>query len=129
MSDIAPALSAEDLPESVKDVLESIGLEATLKLIERFGGSRVYVPRPDFITEDHDVARAIGVPLARKLAALCRNERMGLPRAAKAISRARDRVLRSDLASMSVSQCARKYKMTERNVYFILGAPRMREKK
>lgn len=124
MSDISPEPLADDMPESVKDVVGAIGLAATLKLIDRFGGSRVYVPCPEFITEDHDIAQAIGVPLARKLAALCRNERMELPRAAKAIRSARDRALRRDRAGMSASQCARKYQMTERQVYSIVGRAR-----
>jgi Mor family transcriptional regulator len=121
LSDIAPALIAEDLPARLADVAEAIGLVATLKLVTRFGGIRVYVPRPEYITEDHELARAIGLDAARKLAQLCVGERFSVPRAAKAIRRARDRALVRDRRSMSIPQCAHKYRITERQVYWIVG--------
>lgn len=118
---IAPAALDEDLPESLADVALIIGLEATLKLSERFGGIRISIPRPDYLTEDHPLARTVGLEAARKLAKLCVGQRLSVPRAVKAIRRARDRALRRDYVSMSASQCARKYRMTERRVYSIVA--------
>jgi Mor family transcriptional regulator len=112
---------AEDLPESLADVVEAIGIAATLKLIERFGGIRIYVPLREHISDDHELARAIGLVAARKLAEIWGKERMPLPRAAKAMRLARDRALRRDYQSISASQCALKYQVTERQVYWIVG--------
>lgn len=128
MSDIAPAPLACDLPESLAEVVEAIGLAATLKLIQRYGGVRIYVPQPEHITEEHDLARAIGLEAARQLASIWGGERLPVVRAAKAIRLARDRALRRDYQSMSASQCALRYQLTERQLYEIVGRPEEEER-
>lgn len=120
MSEAATPLAC-DLPESLAEVVRAIGLPATLKLIERFGGVRIYVPQPEHIDEDHPIARAIGLADARTLAGIRGKERMELPRAARALRLVRDRALRRDYESMSESQCALKYQVTERQVRSIIG--------
>ena len=52
-------LTLDDLPESLREVVELIGLSATLKLVEHYGGLiAVYVPRE--IEPDHRLARDLG---------------------------------------------------------------------
>ena len=109
----------EDLPESVADIVQAIGVPATLKLIERFGGSRVYAPELEHITEDHAIARAIGLEAARALAKLCAMNRLEIPRAANAFRLARDRAIQRESRTTSVSKLALKYRLTERRVYQI----------
>ncbi len=121
MSDTELLVLDEDLPESLAEVVRAIGLASTLKLIQRFGGIRIYVPQPEHIAEDHDLARALGLPAARKLAQIWGSERLPVPRAAKALRLARDRALRRDFKTLSASQCALKYQVTERQVYWITG--------
>lgn len=115
----APALLAVDLPESLVDVVAAIGLPATLKLVERFGGIRLYIPRPEHIECEHPLTQAIGLEAAKKLAAIWLGERPPVPRALYAIRRARDRALRLDYLSMSAAKVALKYQLTERWVYVI----------
>ena len=128
MSDTAPAILADDMPESLAEVVAAIGLASTLQLVEHFGGIRLYVPKPDFITESHRIARTIGVAPAKKLAALWGGEFMALPRAEKARRLARNRALLRDYESMSAPQCARKYQLTARTVHLIVSARRSRKK-
>ena len=109
----------DELPESLLDVARAIGMPATLKLVERFGGVRVYVPRPEKITEDHVIARTIGFEGALALARICRNESIEIPRAARARRLARDRAIRRESGALSVRELALKYGLSERAIYGI----------
>ncbi len=42
-------LKPEDFPESFRDVVEVLGVEATFKLCENFGGMPLYIPKSDNI--------------------------------------------------------------------------------
>ncbi len=94
-------------------------MPATLKLIECFGGSRVYVPRLEQITEDHAIARAIGMAAARAVSRIWVNEQWEVPRATRAKRLARDRAIRREPRTISVAKLALKYGLTERQVYKI----------
>lgn len=43
-------IQLEDLPEEFRDVAESIGLKAALKLVTSFQGCQLYVPKLETIT-------------------------------------------------------------------------------
>jgi len=47
------------------DLLTLLGTEAFVGLTDNFAGTRLYVPLT--VTEEHDIARAIGVAAARRL--------------------------------------------------------------
>lgn len=49
------------------DVVAVIGWDATMALVRAFGGRALYVPMT--ITENHPIARAIGLPASAQLAA------------------------------------------------------------
>lgn len=107
-------------------LVAAIGLPATLRLVDRFGGVRVYLPLPEHMDATHPVAEAIGVEAARDLCALWPQERPYIPRAAQFLREERDRALVADSRDHTVSQLARKYELTERAVYNVLkrGAPK-----
>ncbi len=113
----------EDLPKSLANIVRAIGMPATLKLIERYGGSRVYVPEPKHITVDHAIARAIGFDAARALSRLAGDERIEVPRAAGAFRLARDRLILRESRTASVSKLALKYHLSERQIYQIRRSP------
>lgn len=120
-------LSLDDLPESLRDVVELIGLAATLRLVEHYGGLiKLYVPRE--MEPDHHLARAIGLTAARKLA-----ERYGadcvtsIPRCADGIRRLRDAEIVRRAAKETPAALALLYGMTERNVWYILAQAREAE--
>lgn len=48
-SELTREIAVEDLPEAYQDVAQEIGLEATLKLAELFGGLYIYYPKLDTI--------------------------------------------------------------------------------
>jgi Mor family transcriptional regulator len=113
----------EDFPESLAEAVKDIGIPATLKLIKRFGGVRLYVPEPQHITENHVIARTIGLASARAIAKIWPNERPEIPSAARAFRRARDRAILREATSLSKSKLALKYNLSERQLYNILSRP------
>ena len=50
------------------DIIKAIGLPAAMKLVENFGGTRIYLPQPEKVDADNEIAKIIGVEAARALA-------------------------------------------------------------
>jgi len=116
------ALLADDLPPSLRDIAELIGLPGTLRLVETYGGVRLYVPKK--LDAEHKLAQLIGLEQAAKLADTYGGEmHFDIPRAVEATRAARDRCIRADQASGSTHrELALKYSLTERQIRNILGA-------
>lgn len=57
---------AKDLPNSLQDIAETLGLNVALKVIEHFGGQEIKFPVR--VRDDHEVCQALGKEDA---AALC----------------------------------------------------------
>ncbi|MFO1417275.1 MAG: Mor transcription activator family protein [Methylotetracoccus sp.] len=112
------------IPGQLRPLVEVAGWPAVCKLVEAYGGTRLYVPKS--LGPDHELARLIGFDEALALAALLGGEpHFDIPRCAGLARAARDAGLRADRAAgMTFSQLARKYHMTERNVLNILGRER-----
>lgn len=96
-----------------------LGVQLMPRLIERFGGTRVYFPDAKKLTATHPLAVSIGLEAAKRICSQWKSERLYIPRAALARNE-RDRKLLADARTMSVSQLAREHKLTERAVYLIL---------
>lgn len=107
-NDIDPDL----LPESVLDLIDVIGINAALTIVEQRGGIRLYVPAK--ATESHWLADLIGLDALQKLVDVYAREEIEIPRCAATLKDIKDREIASSTASNS--ELARQYGMTERNV-------------
>jgi len=115
-------LSLNDLPESLHDVVELIGLAATLNLVEHFGGRiALYVPRD--IEAEHPLAVAIGITAARKLAVHYGTDCLrNIPRCVDGLRRIRNAELHARReAGDSPATLAHAFGLTERQVWSILA--------
>lgn len=113
-------LTLDDLPESLREVVELIGLSATLKLVEHYGGLiAVYVPRE--IEPDHRLARDLGLAPARKLAGHYGGDCLrNIPRCVEGMRRIRDAEIRARRAE-GAARLALEFGLTERQIWTILG--------
>ena len=102
-------------------LVELVGLPAALRLVDRFGGTAIYVPHASRVKDHSPVALAIGAEATRKLAAVWPQAHVLVPRGAPYLRAQRDRAIHADRATLSLAQLARKYEMTERNVLFVLS--------
>lgn len=114
------------LPAKLLELVEAVGFPETLKLVERWGGVRLYVPLPEHVTPEHPIAKEIGLDAALKLAATIRksgsiDQWLEVPRAARYLRKVRDQLIRSAYTETSASRLARKHGMTRRNIFYIVG--------
>lgn len=110
----------EELPQSLVDVAEVIGLPATLALVEAAGGVRIYVP--ERLSDDHRLIEWLGREAAALLSASFAMEELVVPRCAEALRRVRNRQIRHERdQGARPAELALRYRLTERQVYTILS--------
>lgn len=105
----------------VERIVEVVGLAAALRLAERFGGRRLYVPQPERLKAESPLAAVLGFDLAQKFAFEWRGMEIVVPRCVEYLRRARDRQIHLDAKSMSAAEIAAKHGMTERHVFRVLA--------
>lgn len=120
------------LPAAVKAIARLIGLPATLKLVETFGGLTLRLPVGAREAGRHmldDLARHIGPEATRILARHYAVAPLYVPNCKPALIRARDAALLRDrrklagegLSERRIVQClALRYRLTERHIWTIL---------
>lgn len=111
----------------LEELVQAIGLPATLRLVDVFGGVRVYFPHPSRVRVDSDLARAIGAEPVQRLAALWPSTYVSLPQAAAYLRRERNRAIHREKATLSIRELSLKYELTERAVYSIIINPPLGE--
>lgn len=115
----------DDLPASARDLAGLIGLPATLRLVEGWGGvMRLYVPKD--LAADHELARALGLEAARALVGVYGGDYLpSVPRCADALRQARNRaLLRRRAEGASPAVLALEFGLTERQVWNIFASAR-----
>lgn len=114
-------LDAEQLPSSLHDVIDAIGIDAALRLVEHLGGTRLYVP--ERMTPDHPIVALLGHKHAYALAEHFGGDQIILPRCVAAIRAMRDETIRLQRSGgASTKALAIKHGLTERQIYAILAA-------
>ncbi|MBX3660714.1 MAG: hypothetical protein KF740_19945 [Ramlibacter sp.] len=114
-------LSTDLLPKLLQDFVRLIGLQATMLLVERFGGLRIYIPLNP--TADHHFAQLIGFDKLVKLSSeFGRETHFELPKAQQALLAVRNAKMRSEYGPKSLRVLAAEHNLTERQVTRIVGA-------
>ncbi|CAN5434967.1 hypothetical protein BH10PSE18_BH10PSE18_18630 [soil metagenome] len=117
-------LATELLPQRLQEFVRLIGLAPTMRLVDRFGGLRIYIPAT--ATEDHAFAELIGV---ENLGKLCQEYSHGglglrfeLPSATRALNAVRNAQIRSDYqAGKSARELASEHRLHERHIERIVA--------
>lgn len=122
-------IDADELPETLVEIAEVIGLPATLRLVEGWGGLRLYIPQPEHLSGEHPLVQQLGEDAARSLAEIYAREKVDIPRCLAAVRGVRNRrIATAHRQGMSVRRLAIEHHLTERAVWMILAAdPEPRE--
>jgi len=117
------AIPIDLLPPLLQDFERLIGLQATMALVQRWGGLRVYFPTPDRVTPDHPYARVIGtealIKLAKEYGSL---PHFQLPKAERALLAVRNARIAADYATNKTARrIAAEYGLTEGQVVRIVA--------
>jgi len=120
----ATALASELLPPRLREFVRLIGLPATLRLIERYGGLRIYIPAHP--APDHPLASLIGFDKLRALSDEYAVDGIGLrfvlPKAKRAFDAIRNERIRTDFSTgKSVRALAAEHRLVERQVARIVA--------
>ncbi|MCH8500172.1 MAG: hypothetical protein LAT63_16995 [Marinobacter sp.] len=120
---MALVLDTRYLPSTIAELVDVIGLTPVLQLVERVGGTRVWVPQS--VDDSHPLVTWIGREPAEALAAhICGGE-LSVPRCAEALRAARNSAIcESRNQGMTVAQIALWAGLTERQVFSILASAR-----
>lgn len=119
------------LPEMAQLIASLIGLPKALRLIESWGGTTFPFSknkRRDGQIRYEALAEVVGVDAANIMTKHFGGEVLSIPRCAVALREARDRMMRAEFdeltrmhtAVYAVNLLARKFQMTERNVWSVL---------
>ncbi len=116
-------MSMDNLPKSIRDIVDLVGMPATMALVKAYGG--IYLKVPTGARADGAVrARLIGLMGEEAAEALIRTyggERVAIARCAAALRDERDnRIISSYDAGTSATTIALREGMTERHVRTIL---------
>lgn len=112
------------LPPLLQEFERLVGLQATMALVQKWGGLRVYFPTPERVTEDHPYATVIGTDALLKLA----KEYGGLPhfqlpKAERALQAVRNARIAAEYATHKTArEIAAEYGLTEGQVVRIVGS-------
>lgn len=110
----------ELLPPQYKDIAKNCGEEVAFAVCWHMGGLQVSIPGPDKLTDDHQLVRAIGMDLAKKLCHIYRGNILKPPRCVQALRAIRNAEIRQLInAGTKKAIVAQKFTMTERAIELI----------
>lgn len=122
MTVLASPAPMESMPESLREIQETLGPDVAQRIKNRFAGIRVFIPKR--LAPGHRLVQLLGEENARRLSHHFGGETLFIPRDAKAERTRRNReiIVRYD-AGTPVRLLAQIYRLTERQIYAILSAP------
>lgn len=112
----------EDLPESLRELQQLIGLPATMAIVKRWGGLRIKIPSR--YHDDHQLVKVVGHEAMVKVVDNYAGCNLYIPRALTAILAMRNVDILTRLDNeVSASTLAREYNLTERQIWKIKQRP------
>ena len=121
----AEHISTELLPPLVAELAEVVGHDAAMRLVERYGGWRLYVPAT--LGDDHELVALIGRAAADRLVERYATDALWLPLCTAGERAARhDEIRRRRAAGERAESLAREYGFTVRHVNRIIAQGRRR---
>ena len=133
------AILVDDLPDVARDLVQLIGLQHAVTLVEHLGGTTFPVAegsRPLGRVRYDMLAEIVGVPAADKLTQAYARTRLYIPRCADALRLARNRAICAEFDALIApgNDCsgkdaefalARKYRLSDRAIRVILNTTDM----
>lgn len=112
-------INVDLLPSILQDLAALIGLPLTMRLVEQYGGVRLYIPKGD-VADDHELVKLIGREATDKLRSMYGGEpHFDIPLALASVRAVRDADIRAKREHTSERALAREYRTTERNIRMI----------
>lgn len=120
---MALALYSSELPPLLRDMAKQIGLSATLRVVELYGGSDLFIPKR--FDREHALVAAIGLEACEQLSLSYDSTTLYIPRCSRAIRAARDYEINERYLSEQIDQrqLAKMYDLSVRQIRTIVNSP------
>ncbi len=113
-------LTENIIPDSLREIVEVIGQPGAIKLIEKCGGTRMFIPKR--LGAQHKLANLLGFEQAKRLSHHFGGETISIARGSSLLRRQRNlQIIRAYDNGTPASQLALRYQLTERQIYSILS--------
>lgn len=119
-------MEKKEKTDIVRTLVETIGLGATQRLVQEFGGKQLRIPDGSGRTGTFStwLDEALGIEAARKLRAMFGGESITVPKLHAQTLAARDRLIVADYdGGLPMIELIRKYSLTQRQIRTILCRP------
>jgi Mor family transcriptional regulator len=116
MRDSALSLKhAAKYPGLFQEVGQKVGREATAKLVDEYGGTRLYIPYK--LNSEHALYQLLGQEVSQQLSGEFGGVTVEIPLDVGSQKKRRNKLILADRAAgMSERQAARKYQLTSRTI-------------
>lgn len=112
----------DQLPVSLRDMAETIGLTASLALVEHYGGITLEIPKR--INDKHYLAKTLGKEIALCFCQVYGGELMYIPLAANTVRNLRNRQIIQDYTDgIPINRLVKKYRLCNRQLWRVLKEP------
>lgn len=110
------AIDIDLLPPILQEIVELIGLHLAMKLVQQYGGVRLYVPKED-VSPGHELVKLLGAAAVKRLQSrFGGDEHFDIPKAERALRAARDVGIKARRHNASCRSLAIEYRLTERRI-------------
>lgn len=104
------------------DLVKTLGYVNAQRVVDAYGGRRLYVPRADRITPDHDLSIRLGWDLAQRVALAYNGQGFDVPLNTAETRRWRnEQIMKDHRAGVPHHRIAAQYRLTERSVFRIVA--------
>jgi hypothetical protein len=112
------------MPASILEIIDVIGEGAALKLVKEFGGTTVRLPAKCNLSEDHPIARCIGLDLLTMLLKVIGGSRwLHIAQCSRGLLAQRNQeIVKRYSDGEKVRNLARNFHISDRQVWTILGS-------
>lgn len=106
--------------QTLDNLTRLIGQEATMRLIEVYGGTAVYIPRASRCSETHELAQVIGLENLLAISRFYDRTMLSVPRGLELSRDIRNAEIRKLASEYNQRDLARRFGLTERQIRTIL---------
>jgi Mor transcription activator family len=109
------------VPQSFTDLVEAVGHDMAMVIVNTYGGTRVCVPK--VFKALHPLTELLGIEQARRLSEQLGGMNLSIPSLRKQRLQERNVEIRREYdGGTTVRELVRKYELTDRQIYTILGS-------
>lgn len=110
------------MPKTAVELVDVLGLQRTLDLLHRIGGSRPFVPKPGNLSDDSELVRQVGMDAAVELSAVFGGCHIEVPLLISVERLLRNQALRAEFdQGATVNNLARRFGLTNRHVRTVIA--------